>query len=205
MMRKTTVPSFEFEEQLWIKGYTQIAGIDEAGRGPLAGPVVAASVMLPRDVCILGLNDSKKLSAKKREILFSEIVEFGCVGIGIVEMERIDEINILNATKEAMLISVKNMLIQPDYLLIDGTIALLTNIDQEYIISGDAKSFSIAAASIIAKVIRDDIMMELHKMLPVYGWDKNKGYGTKIHRDAIKLYGPSQYHRYSFKGVSEYA
>ena len=197
-------PNFKYEERAWQKGYKRVAGIDEAGRGPLAGPVVAASVILPTNVSILGINDSKKLSQKRREELYGWILGYAVVGVRVIDHETVDEINILNATKKAMVEAVENMAFaKPDYLLVDGTIALLTKIDQEYIIKGDEKSMSVAAASIIAKVTRDYIMEDLHNIFPVYGWDKNKGYGTKAHREAIKLYGPSMYHRKSFKGVGD--
>ncbi len=196
-----TKPSLKFEQKLWQKGYKRVAGIDEAGRGPLAGPVVAASVILPTDVSILGINDSKKLTQKRREDLYGWILGYAVVGVSVITHETIDEINILNATKKAMLEAVEGMVGQPDYLLIDGTIALLTKIDQEYVIKGDEKSMSIAAASIIAKVTRDYIMEDLHNLFPMYGWDTNKGYGTRKHRDAIQKHGPSAYHRMSFKGV----
>ncbi len=196
-----TKPSLKFEQKLWQKGYKRVAGIDEAGRGPLAGPVVAASVILPTDVSILGINDSKKLTQKRREDLYGWILGYAVVGVKVINHETIDEINILNATKKAMVGAVEDMPGQPDYLLIDGTIALLTKIDQEYVIKGDEKSMSIAAASIIAKVTRDYIMEDLHNIFPMYGWDTNKGYGTRKHRDAIQKYGPSAYHRMSFKGV----
>ena len=197
-------PNFKYEERAWQKGYKRVAGIDEAGRGPLAGPVVAASVILPTNVSILGINDSKKLSQKRREELYGWILGYAVVGVRVIDHETVDEINILNATKKAMVEAVENMaFVKPDYLLVDGTIALLTKIDQEYIIKGDEKSMSIAAASIIAKVTRDYIMEDLHNIFPVYGWDKNKGYGTKMHREAIKLYGPSMFHRKSFKGVQD--
>ena len=148
-----TKPSLKFEQKLWQKGYKRVAGIDEAGRGPLAGPVVAASVILPMDVSILGINDSKKLTQKRREDLYGWILGYAVVGVKVINHETIDEINILNATKKAMVGAVEDMTAQPDYLLIDGTIALLTKIDQEYIIKGDEKSMSIAAASIIATPI----------------------------------------------------
>jgi ribonuclease HII len=196
-----TKPSLKFEQKLWERGYKRVAGVDEAGRGPLAGPVVAASVILPIDVSILGINDSKKLTQKRREDLYGWILGYASVGVKVINHETIDEINILNATKKAMVGAVEDMVGQPDYLLIDGTIALLTKIDQEYIIKGDEKSMSIAAASIIAKVTRDYIMEDLHELFPMYGWDTNKGYGTRVHRDAIKKYGPTAYHRMSFKGV----
>jgi ribonuclease HII len=195
-------PNFKYEERAWQKGYKRVAGIDEAGRGPLAGPVVAASVILPTNVSILGINDSKKLSQKRREELYGWILGYAVVGVRVIDHETVDEINILNATKKAMVEAVENMVIvKPDCLLIDGPITLLTKIDQEYIIKGDEKSLSIAAASIIAKVTRDYIMEDLHELFPMYGWDTNKGYGTRVHRDAIQKHGPTAFHRMSFKGV----
>jgi len=197
-----TKPNLKFEQKLWQKGYKHVAGVDEAGRGPLAGPVVAASVILPTNMSFLGINDSKKLTQKRREELYGWIFGYAVVGVRVISNETIDEINILNATKKAMVEAVENMVIvRPDCLLIDGPITLLTKIDQEYIIKGDEKSMSIAAASIIAKVTRDYIMEDLHELFPMYGWDTNKGYGTRKHRDAIQKYGPTAFHRMSFKGV----
>ncbi len=191
----------EFEKKLYKKGYTLIGGIDEVGRGPLIGPVVAACVILPKNFYHENIKDSKKLSEKKREELYSIIMENAIdVGIGIIDSKRIDEINIYEATKEAMLMAINNMRIKPEYLLIDA-MKLNTDIPYEAIIKGDAKSESIAAASIIAKVTRDRMLIELDKKYPMYGFKKNKGYGTKEHIDAINKYGVLDSHRRSFKPV----
>ncbi|MBN2260951.1 MAG: ribonuclease HII [Clostridiales bacterium] len=175
-----------------------IAGIDEAGRGPLAGPVVAAAVILPDNDTILGLDDSKKLTVKKRDELFLIIKEKAlAIGIGVVQHEKIDEINILNASKEAMILAVNSLDIKPDVLLIDA-VKLDLPIKQENLIKGDQISNSIAAASIIAKVTRDLIMIEMSKKYPQYGFEKHKGYGTKAHYEAIQSFGISKIHRKSF-------
>ena len=177
-----------------------ICGIDEAGRGPLAGPVVAAAAVLPKDCQILYLNDSKKLSEKRREELFIEIKEKAiCFGIGIVSPATIDEINILQATYEAMRQAVSQLTVQPDVFLNDAVI--IPGIKEEKqvkIIKGDAKSISIAAASILAKVTRDHMMIEYDKLYPEYGFAKHKGYGTKVHREALLEYGICPIHRRSF-------
>ncbi|MBR4724881.1 MAG: ribonuclease HII [Lachnospiraceae bacterium] len=176
-----------------------IAGIDEVGRGPFAGPVYAAAVILPRDEEILYLNDSKKLSEKKREELYDVIMEKAvAVGIGTRDNNRIDEINILQATFEAMRDAVANLKIKPDLLLNDAVIIPMIDIEQVKIIKGDAKSVSIAAASIVAKVTRDRYMVELDKVYPGYGFAKNKGYGTAEHIKALKEMGPTPVHRRSF-------
>ena len=181
--------------------YGYICGIDEAGRGPLAGPVVAASVILPKDCDILYINDSKQLSQKKRDELFDIIKEKAVsYGVGIVGSERIDEINILNATYEAMRDAIDNMKVKPDILLNDAVTIKGVNIKQVPIIKGDAKSISIAAASIIAKVTRDRIMEEYDKIYPEYGFAKHKGYGCTTHIDTIKEIGPCPIHRKSFIG-----
>ena len=181
--------------------YGYICGIDEAGRGPLAGPVVAASVILPKDCDILYINDSKQLSQKKRDELFDIIKEKAVsYGVGIVGSERIDEINILNATYEAMRDAIDNMKVKPDILLNDAVTIKGVNIKQVPIIKGDAKSISIAAASIIAKVTRDRIMEEYDKIYPEYGFAKHKGYGCKTHIYTIKEIGPCPIHRKSFIG-----
>lgn len=178
-----------------------ICGIDEAGRGPLAGPVVAGAVILPKDCEILYLNDSKKLSAKKREELYDEIMEKAiCAEVGIVGHTRIDEINILQATYEAMRQAVGKLKIQPEILLNDAVTIPDINIPQIPIIKGDAKSVSIAAASIIAKVTRDRLMLEYDKIMPEYHYKSNKGYGSAAHIEAIKKYGPSPIHRKTFIG-----
>lgn len=176
-----------------------ICGIDEAGRGPLAGPVAAGAVILPKDAQILYLNDSKKLSVSKREELYEEIKEKAiAVGVGIVSPERIDEINILQATYEAMRIAIKKLGVTPDILLNDAVTIPGVEIKQIPIIKGDAKSVSIAAASIMAKVTRDRIMEEYDKMYPEYGFAGHKGYGSAAHIEAIKTYGPSPIHRKTF-------
>ena len=193
----------DFEKKLYKKGITLIGGIDEVGRGPLVGPVVASCVILPKNFYNKDIKDSKKISEKKREKLYDLIMENAIdIGIGIIDSKRIDEINIYEATKEAMLMAINNMKVKPEYLLID---AMKLNIDIPYeaIIKGDAKSESIAAASIIAKVTRDRMLIELDKEYPMYGFKKNKGYGTKEHIDAINKYGIIESHRRSFKPVSD--
>ncbi|BDF04887.1 ribonuclease HII [[Clostridium] hylemonae] len=179
--------------------YRYICGIDEVGRGPLAGPVVAGAVILPKDDPVLYLNDSKKLSEKKREMLYDEIMEKAvATGIGIVGPQRIDEINILQATYEAMRMAIADLPVQPDILLNDAVTIPGVEILQVPIIKGDAKSVSIAAASIIAKVTRDRLMVEYDKILPGYDLASNKGYGTKAHIAGLKEHGPSPIHRATF-------
>ena len=175
-----------------------IVGIDEAGRGPLAGPVVAAAVILPENEMILGLDDSKKLSAKKRDELFQVISDKAvAIGVGLIDHNRIDEINILNAAKEAMVAAVENIKYKPDVLLIDA-VELDYPVSQVNLVKGDQKSNSIAAASIIAKVTRDNIMKEISKTYPEYGFERHKGYGTKAHYEAIKKFGVTSIHRKTF-------
>lgn len=194
----------EFETELYNKGINFIAGIDEVGRGPLVGPVVTAAVILPKDFYDERINDSKKLTEKKRELLYDVIMENAIsVGIGISSEDVIDEINILNATKRAMLEAVNNLSIKPEHLLIDA-VKLNTDIPQTSIIKGDAKSESIAAASIIAKVTRDRMMIELDKIHPEYDFKHNKGYGTKKHIEAIRKYGIIKEHRKTFAPCDEY-
>lgn len=183
--------------------YANICGIDEVGRGPLAGPVVACAVVLPKDETILYLNDSKKLSAKKRELLYDEIMKKAvAVGIGSVGPARIDEINILQATYEAMRMAIEDLTGKlgqaPDLLLNDAVTIPEVDIPQIPIIKGDAKSISIAAASIVAKVTRDHLMMEYDQVLPGYEFAKNKGYGTKAHIAGLKELGPTPIHRKTF-------
>ena len=179
--------------------YSYICGIDEVGRGPLAGPVVAAAVILPKDCNILYINDSKQLSEAKREELYEQIMEQAIsVGIGIVSEERIDEINILQATYEAMREAVGKLNITPDLLLNDAVTIPNLSMKQVPIIKGDAKSISIAAASIIAKVTRDRMMIEWDNIYPAYGFSKNKGYGSKEHTQALKEIGPCKLHRKTF-------
>ena len=181
--------------------YTYICGIDEAGRGPLAGPVVAGAVILPRDCEILYLNDSKKLSAGRREELYDEIMEKAVsVGVGMASPARIDEINILQATYEAMRQAVDSLSTEPELLLNDAVTIPEMTIPQVPIIKGDAKSVSIAAASIIAKVTRDRLMIQYDDILPGYGFAQNKGYGSKEHIEALKSLGPTPIHRRSFIG-----
>lgn len=194
----------EYENELYLKGIKFIGGIDEVGRGPLVGPVVAACVILPSDYFNPKINDSKKISEKNRNILFEEIksVALG-IGIGVVSAKRIDEVNILNATKEAMKEAVSNCSIKPEHLLIDA-VKLDVDIPSTSIIKGDAKSQSIAAASIIAKVTRDAMMYELHEIYPEYDFANNKGYGTKKHLEALKSYGRLKEHRLSFRPVMDY-
>lgn len=179
--------------------YEYICGIDEVGRGPLAGPVVAGAVILPKDCDILYINDSKKLSAKKREQLYDEIMEKAvAVGIGMVGPNRIDEINILQATYEAMREAIRNLAVKPDILLNDAVTIPEVDIKQVPIIKGDAKSISIGAASIVAKVTRDRLMVEYDKIMPEYDFASNKGYGSAEHIAALKKYGPTPIHRASF-------
>jgi ribonuclease HII len=179
--------------------YSYICGIDEVGRGPLAGPVVAGAVILPRDCDILYLNDSKQLSEKKREELNDIILEKAvATGIGVISPERIDEINILQATYEAMRQAIGNLSVKPDLLLNDAVTIPKVEIPQVPIIKGDAKSISIAAASIIAKVYRDRLMVQYDEIFPGYGFAGNKGYGSQTHMDAIRTLGPTPIHRRSF-------
>jgi ribonuclease HII len=200
---------WEFEHKALKRGYRQIAGIDEAGRGPLAGPVVSAAVILPENFSRRGIADSKKLSEKKRRTLFPYIKEHAiCVATGIASHHEIDQINILQASLLSMKRSVENLsqapdFIIPDFLLIDGKFTIEMNIDQSAIVKGDSKSISIAAASIIAKVTRDSIMEKLHKEYPLYNFIQHKGYPTKAHKEAILKYGPCPVHRQTFKGVKE--
>lgn len=180
-------------------GWGAVCGIDEAGRGPLAGPVVAGAVILPKDEKILYVNDSKKLSEKKREMLYDEIMSRAlAVGVGVVGPERIDEINILQATYEAMRMAVAQLKVQPDILLNDAVTIPDLKVHQVPIVKGDAKSVSIAAASIIAKVTRDRLMREYGQVFPEYEFASNKGYGTKSHIEALKTYGPTPIHRRTF-------
>jgi ribonuclease HII len=193
----------KYEEELYSKGINYIGGIDEAGRGPLCGPVVAACVILPKDYKLEGLTDSKKLSKKKRELFYSIIMEQAIdVGIGIIDSKIIDEVNILEATKLAMKESINNLKIIVDHLLIDA-VRLDIDIHSTSIIKGDSKSISIAAASVIAKVTRDRIMDELDQKYPQYAFKNHKGYPTKKHIEAIKKYGVLEEHRKCFKPVSD--
>lgn len=195
----------ELERLKQMRGYEDqypnaiVCGIDEAGRGPLAGPVVAGAVILPGDCNILYLNDSKKLSEKKRESLFDEIREKAVAyGVGIVGPGQIDEMNILQATYEAMRLAIRQLKVKPEILLNDAVTIPQVEMVQVPIVKGDAKSVSIAAASILAKVTRDRMMIEYEKLFPEYGFGKHKGYGTAAHIQALKEYGPCPIHRRSF-------
>jgi len=190
---------YSFEHAAYEKGYTAVCGIDEAGRGPLAGPVYAAAVLLPEGLVIEGLNDSKKLSEKKREALFDVICENALAwGIGFADEKEIDDINILQATYLAMRRAYENMQQKCDYVLVDGNRMPPMPVPGETIVKGDAKSPSIAAASILAKVSRDRVMLEYAKQYPEYQFEKHKGYGTKVHTEALLQYGPSPIHRKTF-------
>ena len=192
----------EYESELYKKGIKYIGGVDEVGRGPLVGPVVTACVILPEDYYDERINDSKKLSEKKREELYDVIMKNALsVGIGMSSEEVIDKINILEATKKAMIEAIKNSSIKPEHVLIDA-VKLDIDIPSTSIIKGDAKSQSIAAASIIAKVTRDRMMYELDKKHPEYDFAKNKGYGTKKHIEALYKYGPIKEHRKTFEPVT---
>lgn len=200
----------KIERGLYEKGVNSICGIDEAGRGPLAGPVVVASVIMPKDSMIEGVNDSKKISEKKREVIYEKIIEEAIAyGVGIIDQKEIDKINILNATKEGLTLGIKNLekdlkekqrgFEKPDIILVDALTKINTDgIAYQSIIKGDAKSYSIAAASIIAKVTRDRIMRQWDEVYPMYGFEKHKGYGTSAHIAAIKEYGICPLHRKTF-------
>ncbi len=176
-----------------------ISGVDEAGRGPLAGPVVAAAVIFDKNFFIDGVNDSKKLSKKMREELFIKITSSALsYGIGIIDNEEIDKINILQASLKAMKIAVEKLTTKPDLILIDGNKSFHSSIKTKTVVKGDSKSFAIAAASIIAKVTRDAMMVQASKKYPQYSWHQNKGYPTKLHRDAVKKHGPTPLHRKTF-------
>lgn len=196
---------WSFEKEARSNGFQTIAGIDEAGRGPLAGPVVSAAVILPEQLPVSGISDSKKISPKKREMLYDDIYRHAvAVGVGIVDPVEIDRINILQASLTAMSISVQNLHPVPGFLLIDGQFTISSDFPQKAIIKGDSLSISIAAASIIAKVTRDRMMEEYAKEYPEFDFSKNKGYPTKAHKAAIRKHGVSPIHRLSFKGVKEY-
>ena len=198
------IDNYIYERELLNKGIKYIAGVDEVGRGPLVGPVVVACVILPPNYKLEGLTDSKKLSAKKREYYYDILMkEALSVSVALRDNNRIDEINILEATKEAMIESINNSNIKPEYVLIDA-VKLDIDIPTESIIKGDLKSLTIAAASVIAKVTRDRMMIELDKEFPEYNFKKNMGYGTKAHIEAIKEYGILKEHGKTFKPVCDY-
>jgi ribonuclease HII len=198
------VDLWTFEKTAGKSGFSLIAGVDEAGRGPLAGPVVSAAVVLPGAVDIPGINDSKKLRPRKRSMLYKQIYDCAiAVGIGIVGPERIDRINILQASLLSMRMSVECLDPQPDCLLIDGLFKIQSPLPQYPITKGDARSISIAAASIVAKVTRDRLMSTYDMIYPQYGFSKHKGYPTKAHKATIRAFGCCSIHRKSFKGVKE--
>lgn len=201
---KNKIDNYKYERELNKKGINIIAGVDEVGRGPLIGPVVAAAVILPKNYKLEGLTDSKKLSEKKREI-FYEIIKKDAlsIGIGIVDEKKIDEINIYEATKEAMKEAINNLKTKPEHILIDA-MPLKLDIPTTSIIKGDLLSITISAASVIAKVTRDHMLYEIDKEYPMYDLKNNKGYGTKKHLEAIQKYGITKYHRLSYKPVNNY-
>lgn len=194
-----------FENQFRDAGYQRIAGVDEVGRGPYAGPVVAAAVILPHQLDLPGLNDSKKLTAKKREALATALEQHPEVHIGLAEISpaQIDEINILQATWLAMRQAVENLPLKADFILVDGKPVKGLPVDSENLIKGDGRSASIAAASIIAKVYRDRLMCELDQSFPEYGFASNMGYGTKAHQQALEQFGATIHHRRSFAPVAK--
>jgi len=193
---------WSFEKKSIEKGFATVAGIDEAGRGPLAGPVVSAAVILPSSFPVSDVKDSKKLTPKKRADLYEKIYEHAIsIGIGIVDSIEIDRINILKASLMSMAMSVDNLNPQPDYLLIDGKFKIQSVLPQEPIVKGDSLSISIAAASIVAKVTRDRMMEIYHLYYPHFGFSQHKGYPTRAHKEAIREFGPCPIHRRSFKGV----
>ena len=198
---KEIIDNYKFELELQKQGIKLIAGVDEVGRGPLIGPVVAAAVILPVNFKLDGLTDSKKLSEKKREEYYEIIKkEAIAIGVGVISEKRIDEINIYEATKEAMKEAINNLTVKPEHILIDA-MKLDLEIETTSIIKGDLLSISISAASVIAKVERDHMLYEIDKEYPMYDLKNNKGYGTKKHLEAIKEYGITKYHRLSFKPV----
>lgn len=195
--------NYKYERELNDREITLIAGVDEVGRGPLIGPVVAAAVILPKDFKLDGLTDSKKLSEKKREYFYKIIKEEAIsIGIGVIDEKRIDEINIYEATKEAMKAAIDNLSVKPEHILIDA-MKLDLDIPTTSIIKGDLLSISISAASVIAKVERDHMLYEIDKEFPMYDLKNNKGYGTKKHLEALKEYGITKYHRLSYRPVFE--
>lgn len=202
-LNRNIPPIFSYDENI-RKQYPSIAGLDEAGRGPLAGPVVAAAVILPGQLIIKGLRDSKKIAEKERKEIFWQIVKnAAAVGVGIVDADIIDRINILQSTKLAMRHAINDLSMKPDFLLIDAVKLSDVNIEQDSMFKGESVSASIAAASIIAKTVRDDIMVEYHEKFPVYNFSGHKGYSTKQHMESIQLHGPCPIHRKSFRKVMD--
>jgi ribonuclease HII len=204
MVRRRTSPvSFEpFEAAAREAGYHTVAGIDEAGRGPLAGPVVAAAVILPVDLSIPGLQDSKQLTERQRQLVYGNIVRYATsCGVGMASHRFIDQYNILQATQQAMCRAVRHLACLPDMLLIDGTVSIPSRIAQQTLVRGDTRCASIAAASIVAKVIRDRLMVAYAKHYPHYGFERHKGYPTAAHYAQLRSHGPCAIHRRSFRGV----
>lgn len=199
------MPDFSHEDMLIAKGYAIVAGVDEAGRGPLAGPVTAAAVILPRIFSCPLLDDSKKLSKRKRDLLYEEITTHPEVvwAVALVDADEIDRINILRATHRAMGLALDALKIRPDIALIDGLSVKGLSMPHEALVKGDGLSLSIAAASVIAKVTRDRIMEMISKEFPLYGFERHQGYGTREHLEALKNHGPCRYHRRSFQPVSQ--
>lgn len=204
LFASSDMPPLFFEEQARCRGFQAVAGIDEAGRGPLAGPVVAAAVILPDSFYLPGLTDSKAISEKKRDALYPEIRRQSAVGIGVASVAEIDRHNILQATLLAMQRAIKRLPIKPDHLLIDGITSLPLELSQQCIKQGDSRSLSIAAASVVAKVTRDRMMLNFDRCFPDYAFARHKGYGTARHRHALAQYGPCPIHRRTFAGVKEY-
>lgn len=204
VLEQQLLAMMQIEQQYYKQGYRFIAGVDEAGRGPLAGPVVAAAVILPEDCRLLGLNDSKQLSERKRQALFEDIKRTAVsFSIAIITNEEIDELNIYEATKKAMAQAIKQLDPKPDHILIDAVPLELSSYSTESIVKGDQRSISIAAASILAKVTRDQLMKDIHKQYPMYQFDHHMGYGTKQHLELLRKYGPSPFHRKSFQPVRQ--
>ena len=196
---KVEIDKLKFEREEEQKGHFLIAGMDEVGRGPLAGPVCVACVVMPLDDIIEGIDDSKKVSEKKRKLLFEQIKEKAIAySIEMVDEQTIDQINILQATKLCMKKAVENLGLKPDVVLVDAISSLDIDVEIRGIVKGDALSYSIGCASILAKVTRDEYMVKLAEEYPEYGFEKHKGYGTKVHIEALKEYGPCVYHRLSF-------
>ncbi|WP_080804413.1 ribonuclease HII [Desulfamplus magnetovallimortis] len=196
---------WEFENSCRVDGFTLVAGVDEAGRGPLAGPVVSGAVILPYDFICPGITDSKKLTPAKRDHYYDIIMTHAlAASYAEASVEEIDTLNILQASLLSMKRAVEKLAVSPDCLLIDGKFTIDSPINQLAIIKGDSKSISIAAASIVAKVARDRIMEDAHALYPAYGFKKHKGYPTKVHKEAIEKIGPSPIHRKTFKGVKEF-
>jgi ribonuclease HII len=195
---------YSYERQCWAMGYNRVAGLDEVGRGPLAGPVVAAAVILPGEVSIPGLDDVKRLSGKRRQEVYEQIKQIAvAIGVGMVHPEGIDEANVMMATYKAMIKAVADLPAAPDYLLIDALHLPNVNQPQAPIGGGDGQSISIAAASIVAKVTRDEYMIEMHEQYPQYGFANHKGYGTLEHREALERHGPCPIHRKSYSSLRD--